>query len=140
VKVVLLGICGSFGASSKRLVASLSKVSEFNLLVKFIPIDGSEVAASTEEFLIQQILESNHYDTMKIEILNRFTPDRREYIEWNLWDGPEDIDHAHGYASDLVQAFSKIFEWRERIAADYADEILADIETVENFIQNNETD
>jgi hypothetical protein len=59
---------------------------------------------------------------MKIEIYNRFTPDGREYYEWDLWDGPADSsDHAHGYASDLVQCFSKIFEWRERIAADYND-------------------
>ena len=59
---------------------------------------------------------------MKIEIYNRFTADGREYYEWDLWDGPADSsDHAHGYASDLVQCFSKIFEWRERIAADYND-------------------
>jgi hypothetical protein len=59
---------------------------------------------------------------MKIEITNHFTSDGKEYIEWDLWDGPADCsDHAHGYASDLVQAFSKIFEWRERIAADYND-------------------
>ncbi len=59
---------------------------------------------------------------MKINIVNKFTADGREYIEWDLWDGPADSsDHAHGYATDLVQAFSKIFEWRERIAADYAD-------------------
>ncbi len=59
---------------------------------------------------------------MKIEIHSRFTADGREYIEWDLWYGPADcFDHAHGYATDLVQAFSKIFEWRERIAADYAD-------------------
>jgi hypothetical protein len=59
---------------------------------------------------------------MKIEIENRFTNDGREYYEWSLWDGPADCsDHAHGYATDLVQAFSKIFEWRERIANDYND-------------------
>ena len=56
---------------------------------------------------------------MKVEIVNHFTPDGREYIEWDLYDGPDGIDHAHGYATDLVQAFSKIFEWRERIGADY---------------------
>jgi hypothetical protein len=79
---------------------------------------------------------------MKIEILNRFTPDGREYLEWSLWDGPDGIDHAHGYASDLVQTFSKIFEWRERIAADYATEVLTDIETAKQFLTtelNNET-
>ena len=60
---------------------------------------------------------------MKINIVNKFTADGREYIEWDLWDGPADSsDHAHGYATDLVQAFSKIFEWRERIAADYAND------------------
>ncbi len=59
---------------------------------------------------------------MKISIVNKFTAEGREYIEWDLWDGPADSsDHAHGYATDLVQAFSKIFEWRERIANDYAD-------------------
>lgn len=78
---------------------------------------------------------------MKIEIHNRFTAAGTEYIEWDLWDGPADCsDHAHGYANDLVQAFSKIFEWRERIAADYAAEVLADMETVKNFLKTNETD
>lgn len=67
---------------------------------------------------------------MKIEIVTRFTSDGKEYYEWDLWDGPVDCsDHAHGYATDLVQCFSKIFEWRERIAADYND-----------FNTNNETD
>jgi hypothetical protein len=78
---------------------------------------------------------------MKIDIQNRFTPDGREFIEWSLWDGPADCsDHAHGYANDLVQAFSKIFEWRERIAADYAAEVLADMENDKNFLKNNETE
>ena len=79
---------------------------------------------------------------MKIEIINCFTADGREYIEWSLWDGPNGIDYAHGYATDLVQAFSKIFEWRERIGADYAQEILADIENAKQFLTNepnNET-
>lgn len=65
---------------------------------------------------------------MKIEIVNRFTSEGKEYFEWWLYDGPDGIDHARGYASDLVQSFSKIFEWRERIAADYSD-----------FNTNNET-
>jgi hypothetical protein len=78
---------------------------------------------------------------MKISIVNKFTAEGQEYIEWDLWDGPADrSDHAHGYATDLVQAFSKIFEWRERIAADYAVELEKDLETLKNFITNNETD
>ncbi len=77
---------------------------------------------------------------MKIEIINHFTKEGNEYIEWDLWDGPDGIDHAHGYASDLVQAFSKIFEWRERIGADYAADVEADLKTLHEFIANNETD
>jgi len=81
---------------------------------------------------------------MKIDIADRFTPEGRVFYEWNLWDGPDGIDHAHGYASDLVQAFSKILEWHERIGADYAAEVaedlISDIETARHFITNNETD
>lgn len=58
---------------------------------------------------------------MRIEITNHFTPDGREYIEWSLYDGPDGIDHARGYATDLITAFSKLMEWRERIANDYND-------------------
>ena len=79
---------------------------------------------------------------MKIEILNRFTSDGREYIEWNLWDGPDGIEEIRGYATDLITAFSKILEWRERIGADYAAEILADMENAKQFVTtepNNET-
>jgi hypothetical protein len=56
---------------------------------------------------------------MKIQIVNRFSPTGQEYIEWDLHDGPDGIEHARGYAIDLIQAFSKILEWRERIANDY---------------------
>jgi hypothetical protein len=56
---------------------------------------------------------------MLINITNRFTSDGNGYIEWDLYDGPDGIDHAHGYAVDLIQAFSKILEWSERIANDY---------------------
>lgn len=59
---------------------------------------------------------------MKVEIKNHVSPEGKEYFEWDLWDGPSDCsDHAHGYAIDLIQAFSKIFEWRERISNDYSD-------------------
>lgn len=88
---------------------------------------------------------SNLYDTMKIEIVNRFTAEGREYVEWDLWDGPADSqDHAHGYATDLITSFSKLLEWRERIladyTADYAKEIQEDLDTLKNFLPNNETD
>ncbi len=68
---------------------------------------------------------------MKIEIESKRTQDGAEYYEWNLIDGPDGIDHARGYATDLIVAFSKLIEWRERIAADYTQD-------TEN--QSNETD
>jgi hypothetical protein len=59
---------------------------------------------------------------MKIEIVSKSTNDGREYYEWSLWDGPADCsDHARGYASDLIIAFSKLLEWREKIWNDYSD-------------------
>lgn len=57
---------------------------------------------------------------MLIKIINRTFDNGQEFYEWDLWDGPADSsDHAHGYATDLVHAFSKVLEWRERIANDY---------------------
>ena len=78
---------------------------------------------------------------MKISIVNKFTPAGREYIEWDFWYGPADgADHAHGYAIDLVQAFAKIFEWKERIDRDYADEFDSDLETLRTFLHQNDPD
>jgi hypothetical protein len=68
---------------------------------------------------------------MKIEIESKRTQDGADYFEWDLLDGPDGIDHAHGYATDLITAFSKLIEWRERIAADY---------TQDTEPQINETD
>jgi len=66
---------------------------------------------------------------MEIQIVNRFTETGKEYIEWDLYDGPDGIEHAHGYAVDLIHAFSKIIEWREKIANDYIDELTENNET-----------
>jgi hypothetical protein len=78
---------------------------------------------------------------MKIEIISRCTPDGRAYYEWDLWEGPADCtDHAHGYATDLITAFSKLLEWKERIDRDYADELTADLETAKQFTTNNDSD
>jgi hypothetical protein len=62
---------------------------------------------------------------MKIEIHNQFTLEGKEFYYWELNDGPEEIDEVKGFATDLVEVFSKIIEWRERLAKDY--------------IENNET-
>ena len=66
---------------------------------------------------------------MQVEIINRFTPDGREFIEWSMQDGPDGIEHVQGYASDLIQAFTKILEWREKIAAEYTNDNTANNET-----------
>jgi hypothetical protein len=80
---------------------------------------------------------------MQIKITNRFTSEGKEFFEWDLADGPDGIDHAHGYASDLITAFSKLIEWKERIDRDYAAEVLQDVENAKRFLiteTNNEAD
>jgi len=77
---------------------------------------------------------------MKIEILNHFTPDGKEFYYWTLYDGPDGIDEVKGFAMDLIEVFSKIVEWRERIGADYAEEVIKDLDTLKNYLDNtNET-
>jgi hypothetical protein len=77
---------------------------------------------------------------MQIEIINRFTPDGKEFYYWTLYDGPDGIDEVKGFAMDLIEVFSKIVEWRERIGQDYANEFLKDMKTIETFLQtDNET-
>ena len=77
---------------------------------------------------------------MKVDITNAFTNDGKEYFKWSLWDGPDSVEHVHGFATDLITAFSKVMEWHERIQTDYAAEVAADMDTLKNFIENNETD
>jgi hypothetical protein len=76
---------------------------------------------------------------MLVNITNSFTNDGKEYYKWELYDGPDGIEHVHGFATDLITAFSKVMEWRERIGAEYAAEISEDIDTLKNFTQQNET-
>lgn len=76
---------------------------------------------------------------MKVTIVNKFTPQGQEFYEWTLNDGPEGIEEVHGYAVDLITAFSKVLEWHERIAADYAAEVAEDLETLKTFLSNDET-
>jgi hypothetical protein len=76
---------------------------------------------------------------MKIKIIDRFTPAGQTFYEWWLYEGPDGIEEIRGYATDLITAFSKILEWRERIGADYAAEITADVNISNNLPQSNET-
>ena len=57
---------------------------------------------------------------MRIEIHDHKTKDQTFYY-WELFDGPDSKDEVKGFAVDLIEVFSKIVEWRERIAKDYAD-------------------
>ena len=77
---------------------------------------------------------------MKIEITNHSAADGKEFYYWTLYDGPDGIDEARGFAVDLIEVFSKIIEWRERIGADYAREITEDTKNATKSITtNNET-
>ena len=75
---------------------------------------------------------------MKIEILTRYTSQGQPYIEWSLYAGPDGIEHVHGYASDLIQAFSKILEWNTRIGEEYAQEVLKDLDTLKTYLDNTD--
>jgi hypothetical protein len=77
---------------------------------------------------------------MKISVINAFTNDGKEYYKWDLWGGPDGIEHVHGFATDLITAFSKVLEWHERIGADYAAEVESNLKTLKTFTENNETD
>ena len=66
---------------------------------------------------------------MKIDIINHFTKEGKEYFYWELFDGPDGIDRVSGFATDLIEVFSKIVEWRERIGKDYYDDLIENDET-----------
>lgn len=59
---------------------------------------------------------------MKLEITDHHYSDGKEVYEYTLYDGPDGIEKVHGYATDLIVAFTKILEWREKIARDYQDD------------------
>lgn len=42
-----------------------------------------------------------------------------EIYEFELHDGPGEVEHVKGYSTDLVNVFTKLLEWRERIKNDY---------------------
>ena len=67
---------------------------------------------------------------MRIEINNHHTKEGQEFYYWTLHDGPDEVDEVKGFATDLIEVFSKIIEWRERISKDYNDD---------NTTENNET-
>jgi len=58
---------------------------------------------------------------MRLEITDHHYSDGREFYEYTLYDGPDGIEKVHGYATDLIVAFTKVLEWRERISRDYLD-------------------
>lgn len=56
---------------------------------------------------------------MRLEITNFFNDHGKEFFKYELLDGPDDEEKVQGYASDLIVAFTKVLEWRERISRDY---------------------
>ncbi len=59
---------------------------------------------------------------MKITITRHFTNQGNPYYRWEMWEGPDGIEHVQGFAIDLIQTFSKIVEWQERIGHEYFSE------------------
>lgn len=56
---------------------------------------------------------------MKLEIISIKDSSNREVFEYTLCDGPEDREKVHGYSKDIIVAFTKVLEWREKINKDY---------------------
>jgi hypothetical protein len=75
----------------------------------------------------------------KIEITTHSTGEGKQFYYWTMSTGPDGTETVRGFATDLITAFSKVLEWHERIGADYAAEVAADMDTLKNFIENNET-
>jgi len=57
---------------------------------------------------------------MKLEITTIKSPNGQEVYEFCLSDGPDDKERVHGYSTDLILAFTKVLEWKERINRDYS--------------------
>jgi len=66
---------------------------------------------------------------MKITIDLRFTESGDPYYYFEMFDGPDGIEHIRGYSATLETAFVKLIEWRERISAEYAASFLSQNET-----------
>jgi len=56
---------------------------------------------------------------MKLEVTNHFTESGGEFFYWTLYDGADGADQVTGFGNDLCEDFSKVIEWRHRIAKDY---------------------
>ena len=56
---------------------------------------------------------------MKLDVTTHHAPDGREFYYWILLDGPDSVDEVTGFGTDLCEVFSKVIEWRHRIAQDY---------------------
>lgn len=69
-------------------------------------------------FMEQKITACCHF-SMKISILNRFKDSGQEFYEFEMFDGPDGIEHIRGYATSLESVFVKLIEWRERISMEY---------------------
>lgn len=96
---------------------------------KFTLTADSEANPSTEGFTAQKTSGCYRFN-MKITIDQRFTDKGDPYYHFEMFDGPDGIEHIRGYATSLETAFVKLIEWREKISAEYyAEETSTDNET-----------
>lgn len=67
-----------------------------------------------------EFYRSSTKSKMRIEVVNHWV-NGKEHFEFTLFDGPDGVERAHGYSTDLIVVFTKIIEWREMISRDYRD-------------------
>jgi HKD family nuclease len=60
---------------------------------------------------------------MKLEIISFINESGKEFFKYELLDGPNNEERVQGYATDLIIAFTKVLEWRERISRDFSQSV-----------------
>lgn len=65
---------------------------------------------------------------MKLEIVSVPLRGGKKCYEYTLFEGPGGVEQVHGYAIDLIVAFTKVLEWQERISRDYSEEVTGELE------------
>jgi hypothetical protein len=74
---------------------------------------------------------------MKLEITNFFNDHGKEFFKYELLDGPNGEERVQGYASDLIVAFTKVLEWRERISRDYNSDEDSEVDYQRDILKNS---
>ncbi len=88
---------------------------------RYTPTVDSGVSQLTGDSTVSKITEFYQLarlNVMKLEVVSHWVKGK-EHFEFTLFDGPDGLERAHGYSTDLIVAFTKVIEWREKISRDY---------------------